>query len=376
MFFKKKKPKIDPKIRFQNRQFNQKLHEARTFKRTARPVPEGAIERFLRKIGLGSRWLQILIALIVLGVVYLIYAPNFLSVQAITVQGLSDADNAVVQTAIQDNLNHTPFYNPQRNLFFLSKSRVRQQVSSVPAVDAIESIRKDFGKKTLTITLKPKHELFLVRSTEQVFDIYNDGILKGQAGLNRDAWESVQNPSMIKIDLGGKVSNIQNGNQNQFFSKDTVNYMIKLQEALKGITGSPLAYFSIRIPQLKDQQAFLESQQQPVEDPTAASSTASQAADTTETPPTPEPQPAELPSVDVNLPINADELDLILQKGSDPKHTFKVIVDTKENPEQLVQRLNLLLSQTAPERYNVLSYIDLRIQSRAFVCLSGTACNH
>ncbi|HEX3099421.1 MAG TPA: hypothetical protein VHQ41_00420, partial [Patescibacteria group bacterium] len=301
---------------------------------------------------------------------------NFLSVQAITVQGLSDADNAVVQTAIQDNLNHTPFYNPQRNLFFLSKSRVRQQVSSVPAVDAIESIRKDFGKKTLTITLKPKHELFLVRSTEQVFDIYNDGILKGQAGLNRDAWESVQNPSMIKIDLGGKVSNIQNGNQNQFFSKDTVNYMIKLQEALKGITGSPLAYFSIRIPQLKDQQAFLESQQQPVEDPTAASSTASQAADTTETPPTPEPQPAELPSVDVNLPINADELDLILQKGSDPKHTFKVIVDTKENPEQLVQRLNLLLSQTAPERYNVLSYIDLRIQSRAFVCLSGTACNH
>ncbi|HEX3099924.1 MAG TPA: hypothetical protein VHQ41_03040, partial [Patescibacteria group bacterium] len=63
MFFKKKKPKIDPKIRFQNRQFNQKLHEARTFKRTARPVPEGAIERFLRKIGLGSRWLQILIAL-------------------------------------------------------------------------------------------------------------------------------------------------------------------------------------------------------------------------------------------------------------------------------------------------------------------------
>lgn len=386
MFFKKKKPKIDPKIRFQNRQFNQKLHEARTFKRTAKPIPEGSFDRFLKRIGLGSRWMQALVVLLFLGVVYVVYAPNFLTLQTIRVEGLSDEQRKLAETAIEDSLNKTPFYNPQRNLFFLSKDRVNRAVMSVPGVDLVEKVSKNFGQKTLTVIVKAKHERFLVRSNDQIFDVYNDGTLKGQAGLSRDAWAGVQNPGMAKVDLG---ANVPSQETRQFFSPESVEYMIRLQEALKGIVGSPLAYFSIRIPQLKEQQDLIDAaaeQQRLLEEEIAAqnSDTADEENATgpeteidpaiTEEPATETAPTITLPKIDITLPIKADELDILLQKGTNQQRVFKVIVDTKENPEQLVQRLNLLLSQTAPDRYNNLSYIDLRIPSRAYVCLTNSPC--
>ncbi len=386
MFFQKKKPKIDPKIRFQNRQFNQKLHAARTFKRTAKPIPDGSFDRFLRNIGLGSRWMQIFVALIVLGVVYVIYAPNFLSVQAIRIEGLSDEEAARVQSAVEDKLNNTPFYNPQRNLLFLSKDRVAEAALSVAGIDTVEKITKNFGQKTLYVTLRPKHERFLVRTRELVFDVYNDGTLKGQAGLDIAQWSSIVNPGMAKVEV---AANVPAQDSRQFFSPDTVKYMIQLQEALKGIVGSPLVYFSMRIPELKEQQDMLEATRkleeeklqaeeseeeidaESGEEPSAEGEAESQPVEEV----TAEPQPVALPSIDITLPVNADELDVVLQKGTNAKRTFRVIVDTKENPEQLVQRLNLLLSQTAPDRYDQLSYIDLRIQPRAYVCLLNTVCN-
>ena len=381
MFFnKKKKPKIDPKVRFQNRQFNQKLHEARTFKRTARPVPEGSFEKFLRKIGLGSRWTQVFVALIFLGAVYLVYAPNFLSVQAIKVEGLSDVERVKVETAIQDELNKTPFYNPQRNLLFLSKNRVMQVVSAMPGIEAIENIDKQFKEKTLVVTLKPKYELFLVRSSDTVFDIYNDGLPKGQAGLSYDSWLGVQNPGMIKVDLGAKLSGLPQDNNEfkRFFTDDTVIYLKRVNEALKGIVGSPLAYFSVRIPELKEQQEFIEAAPPttPEEDLTIEDVPDESLPETEIDQPLPDVAQQESPTsnIEVSLPINADELNIVLQKGANQRRTFNVIVDTKENPEQLVQRLNLLLSQTAPDRYNNLFYIDLRIQTRAFVCLTSSPC--
>jgi hypothetical protein len=385
MIFQKKKPKIDPKIRFQNRQFNQKLQEARTFKRTVRQVPDGSMEKFLAKIGLGSRWMQILVALVVLGVVYVIYAPNFLTVQAIKVEGLPDDQRKLVESAIEESLNNPPFYNPQHNLFFMSKVRVTQAAMSVAGIDAVEKISKNFPQKTLTLQVKPKHERFLVRSNEQVFDVYNDGTLKGVAGLNRDAWLGVQNPGMAKVDLGGTVPQQES---RQFFTPETVQYIIVVQEKLKGIVGSPLAYFSVRIPQLKEQQDLIdaaEEQQRKLREEVEAEHDANTNADSEEEdkeesgkqeeePPVETQAPSTLPKIDISLPIRADELDLIFNKGTNQQRTFKVIVDTKENPDQLVQRLNLLLSQTAPDRYNNLSYIDMRIPSRAFVCLLNSPC--
>lgn len=379
MFFKKKKPKIDPKIRFQNRQFNQKLHQARTYKRTVRAIPEGGFQRFLTAIGLGSAWKQILALLILGGLIYIVYIPNFLSIQKIIITGMSPDDTTATQNAVEEVIKSAHFFDPQRNLLFLSKSRVSQAVMHVAGVDRVNSIKKDFKNKTVTISITSKYERFLVRDSEKVYDVYNDGTTKGIAGVDRTYWESVQNPGMVKIDLKGKV---MNADSKQFLSPETVKYILEAEDQMKGIVGSSLAFVQISLPEVKKPSGeFEESPVPEIENPQPEKVSLDDKMTTQLEPendgkpavdvilPTPE------PLIEINLPLKADELEFYLQKGSDSKSLFRVLIDTKENPHDMVQRLNLLLSQTASDRYNLLAYIDLRVKTRAFVCLLGTVCD-
>jgi hypothetical protein len=376
MFFsKKKKQKIDPKIRFQNRQFNQKLQQARTFKRISKPIPDSAFEKLLDSFGLGGRLAQIGVGLLVLGILYFVYAPNFLTLQNITVEGLSDADRNLVEASIRDSIANTPFYNPQRNLLFLSSARINEATFAIPSVFKIDKISRDYKTKSLKVVVQAKHERFLVRSLDKVFDIYNDGTIKGLAGLDRNAWETTQNPNMAKIDI---TATIPASDSRQFISPETTQYLTQLQEELKGIVGSSLAYYSLSMPEITPVKSDLPT----IEEQIAELEADRKAEGKDEQPlveeeeekevEAPEAEPA--PVQEITLPINLSELNIVMQKGTDPNRTFRVIVDTKENARDLVLRLNLLLSQTAPDRYNNLSYIDLRIQSRAYVCLLNTAC--
>lgn len=375
MFFNKKKPKIDPKIRFQNRQFNQKLQQARTYKRTARVIPEGGWQKFLASIGLGSIWRQIFVLLVVAGIIYLVYIPNFLATQKIIVVGMSQSDTTAVENAINTSIAKVFPWNPQKNLLFLSKRRLSEAVMSVPGADHINEIDKNFKTKTVTISVTSKYERFLVRSSEKVYDVYNDGSVKGVAGVDRNYWEGLINPGMVKVEVAGRIVNDSN---KEFLNSATVDYIQEFDKQAKGIVGSSLAYVKITLPEFRqpeqsdenvepnegDSDKPAESSENGVDQPLEAEEVAVAV--------TPPPLVA---VSEVNLPLKADELEIFMQKASDPKRLFRVLVDTQESPHDLVQRLNLLLSQTAPDRYNLLAYIDLRVANRAFVCLQGTACN-
>lgn len=373
-FNKKKKQKLDPKIRFQNRQFNQKLQQARTFKRTIKPAPETNIDRVLARVGLGSRLAQIGVGILVLGVLYIVYAQNFLTLQDITIEGLEKSEADSVEAAIRSGIGNAPFYNPQRNLFFLSNFRVSEAALSISSVYKIDSIERNYKTKSLKVVVQAKHERFLVRTADKVFDVYNDGTVKGLAGLDRASWETTVNPSMAKIDIPG---NITVNDKKEFITPETITYLTQIQEELKGIVGSTLSNFGLIVPETKpaenelpsieEQVAELESQRSGDKEIAAGEVTEE------ETPAESELEPAVFP--EFSLPIHPEELNIFMQKGDDQKRTFRVIVDTKENPRELVLRLNLLLSQTNPERYNNLSYIDLRIQNKAFICLLNTVCD-
>lgn len=376
MFFKKKKPKIDPKIRFQNRQFNQKLHQARTYKRTVRAIPEGSFRKFLMQIGLGSTWKQVLLLLIASGVIYLVYIPNFLSTQEITVIGMTAADTSAAENAINDALKDAKFWNPQHNILFLSKNRLSEAVNSIPGTDHINKINKDFKNKTVVISVTSKYERFLIRSTEKVYDVYNDGTTKGPAGIDRNYWEELQNPSMIKVEVAGRFVN---ENHEEFLTPDTVKYILEAEKQLKGVIGSSLAYVKITLPEFRqptpplEEGEELEGEQQVNEEQSEEvqnRKTENSEQDTAE--PILEPEPINFS--EVTLPLKADEIELFMRKG-DSNRYFRVIADTKESAHDLVQRLNLLLSQTASDRYNNLSYVDLRVPNRAFICLLSTPCN-
>ncbi len=380
MFFKKKKPKIDPKIRFQNRQFNEKLHLARTFKRTAKPIPEGSFSRFLTQIGLGTIWRKILAIVIVGGLVYLVYIPNFLTWQTLVVEGMSDVNRKATEAAINDSLSSVKLYNPQRNLLFLSKRRITEAAMGVSAVDKIYRVDRDFKNKTVTVYIHSKYERFLVRSSDQIFDVYNDGTTKGQAGIGRDQWQSTNNPGMIKVDVNAKITNSHN---REFLTSKTVQYIAQINEELKAITGSTLQSVKIVLPEFKQplppkeltpeesgqEQTISEEQVENTEE-VGQSNEVTDEASTETTSETPQPTG----SIETTLPLNAEELELIFQKGNNSVRTFRVIIDINENSREVVNRLNLLLSQTSPDRYNGLAYIDLRIPTRAFVCLINSPC--
>ena len=198
LFFKKKK-KLDSKVRFSHKKFTTKLDTARNFKRTAKAVPETKFEQILVKLGLSSRWSQILLVLLVLALLYLIYIPNFLSVREIRISGLSEQQTSQLDAAIRQRIGDSPFYNPQYNLVFLSNDLIYKAAEDVPSIDFVSSIQKDIKTQTLIVDSASKYERFLLTTPEQDYDLYNDGTIKAVSGVGLDDWRSNQNPNMVKV---------------------------------------------------------------------------------------------------------------------------------------------------------------------------------
>lgn len=333
--FGKKKPKLDPKVRFQHRQFTQKLDKARQFKRVARTIPENRFDIALTKVGLGSRWRQILAGLVVLAGIYLVYVPNFLSVQSIVITGVSDSNKSVVEAAVRQAIADANFYNPQHNLLFLTQSRVKSGALSVPTVFTINEVKKDFEKKTLYVDVAPKKERFLLTDTQRVYDIYNDGILKGESGLKIDQWQNEVNSGMVKLKIGGVLNAKPNEQTLQPQLKDTLETLVPL---LGNLPGATFSYVLLTEPL---SQEILPETTVPV----------------------------------INAPIASDELRVLLLKNGNVQRPFTVIFDAHSEITSAENRLNSLLSQTTPDRYNNISYIDMRLEDRGFICLVNTPCD-
>lgn len=393
MFFQKKKPKLDSKVRFQHKGFNQKLQQARQFKRAAKPISENKVQKFFESIGLGSHWLQALVLLVIFAIIYVVYIPNFLTLQGVEIEGLPVSDKEQAINEVNSALKQAKFYNPQHNILFTSEARIREALEKISRIDSIQKIKKDFGSKTIKITVLPKFDRFSVRSSEKVYDLFNDGSLKGQSGVDTEAWENLGNSRIVKIEIPSKVSNDSNA---EFLTLDTAKYIIELQDQIKGIVGSSLISVKFDFQKNKPKVIPGETEDASLLDASANAKEASSNTDTSidsgnsssqtdsqSTEPTTENNSESLdpnisPNIEtpeISLPISAEELTLVMQKGGDKSRTYNVIIDGKESANDVVQRLNLLLSQTTPERFNNLSYVDLRIKDRAFVCLLGAACN-
>ncbi len=333
--FGKKKPKLDHRVRFQHRQFTDKLDKARQFKRVARALPDNQFDLFLSHIGLGSRWTQLGIVLLLLAAVYIIYIPNALTTTSVVVNGLSDSDKVIAEAAVRQSITSAAFYNPQHNLLFLSGERVKQAVLSVPQVYQVESITKDYANQTVVVEASPKVERFLIKDLERVYDVYNDGELKGQSGLNKDQWVGEINAGMIKL----RVDGIFNGEEGEQALQPVLQNALEAMSAKSvNLPGATFGYVLV-------------------------------------TAPLPLELPPETTVPVVNAPLIAGELHMVLYKKGDLNRSFVVIVDGHSDISAAMDRLQALLSQTTPDRYNNISYVDMRIEDRGFICLVNTPCD-
>ncbi len=379
MFFKKKKPKLDARVRFQHKQFTTKLGSARTYRRTSRPVPESKLNKYLEKIGLGSKWVQIIVGLIVLTVLYLIYFPNFLSLKNIEISGLSQSQTRDLEIAIRDQIASAKFYNPQSNLVFLDKDLIEMASKKTTSINSIISVKKNFKAHSLQIVAESKYEKYLVATPEKVFDIYNDGTFKAVSGIkNNEEWLYLENPNMIKVRL---YQNTDEQNNQQYFDPNLKTSIDSLNDKLRALDTLKLAYFSFKEPQtqaasLVNDIEVEKTQNDSLENTTDQKDLSEQNEQKNNT--TNENEALnnkKSEEIKIKLPITSSEIHVVFYKTQDRKKTFRVIFDsTNKNLEKSVESLKLLLSQTSPERFNQLYYIDMRIEDKAFICLINTAC--
>lgn len=368
MFFNKKKPKLDSKVRFQHKQFKTKLDIARTYKRSSRVVSDSRFDKLLNSIGLRSRWSQGLFFVLLVTLFYLVYMPNFLSLQNISISGLSREQAQQLDAAIRKEILNSSFFYPQRNLVVLREQTIFDAAKTIPTIDHIVSINKHLGSQTLYVKAMSKYERFLVATPEKVYDVYNDGSLARESGIGRSDWLGTINPSMIKIQLYREFDFEAN---RQLFHPDLMNYLNRLLEQVDLIEGQQFAYLTFREPEVpKPPQPPTGEETMVDKEPATETSPTAGEESTAEGAVAMQPQP--LPKL--SLPYNSSEVYVVYYKNNDVRRTYKVIFDTTADPVQTMDKLRLLLAQTEASRYNRLYYIDLRIPDKAFICLENTAC--
>jgi hypothetical protein len=343
MFAKKPNKKIDPRVRYQHVNFTKKLDQARHYKRQAKPI-EYSGASFLHGLGLKTKFSQILFGLILLGILYLIYVPNFLFVKNIEVQGVAHEEANRIEGRAQDYLDSTAFYNPQKNLLFLRKASLANYLQLDSKVLRVAKIDKQLSKGTLSITIEPKVERYTLRVQSNVYSLYNDGTVAQQLNIDTEQWLNFSAPTLkLKFD---QVVDLPSGSK--FLSDDLLRDLDLLRQNLKEDLKLDLEY--IEIPLLV-----------PVNPEESATATTEISGEI----------------LTYQIPLNPDDVFVYLKKpqntsGNPP--SYRVIFDTKKDLSKALEQLKLLLTQMALERYRNLYYIDMRFENRSFICLVGTPC--
>lgn len=364
MLFSKKKPKLDSKVRFQHKQFTTKLDSARGYKRTTRAVPESRAEKALSTIGITSRWSQVLTGILLLGLLYLIYIPNFLTLKQISIAGLSENQSKQFEQAIRAEIKESPFYYPQYNLLFLETTLIQRAASKVPSIDSVTEVRKNLFSQTIFITAPSKYERFLVANPEKVYDVYNDGTLKQESGVSRSDWDQHINSSMFKVRLYQPFDFQVN---QSLFREDLFSYIKSLADNLSVVENQKLAYFSFREP-------VSQNPIEPAVEEVPQPDTNTEPEVTTPEPIQSEPPVEVIPVAKIELPFSSSEVHAVFYKNNDMRRTYTVLFDATADARKSLEELKLLLSQTAPDRYDQLNYVDLRIPNKAFICLESAPC--
>jgi hypothetical protein len=317
--FGKRQKKLDPRVRYQHQNFTRKLQQARGYKRESQPLPEDWRGYILTKLGLKTRFSQILSIIVLFGLIYLVFIPNFLSAKNTKVLGLGEEDTKRVEADVTTYLNDAPFYLAQHNLVFLSKGRLAQELLQDKKIFRVKEIKKSLLSRTVTVTVEMKAPHFVAKRNGQVYSIYNDGSVQEQLNLDASQWLTAR-PELVKIE----DHNIDSIYPDQaYLSPDLINKINLIVERFKPAVNNEIDYFVI---------------------------------------------PA-----NNNLPLQPDDVVVMVKKPNN-KPDYKVIFDASQNWDEAFNKLTLLFSQMPVDRYNKLIYVDLRFADRAFLCLADALC--
>ncbi len=171
--FGEKKP--DRSIRFQKQNFQFRLKLARNFKRSNRQIPDNKLDLVLSKFKLNSWWFKFFLIGFVLGLIYLVYIPNFIYVKKIYINGLGENLKIKTVSEIEQYLQNKKFL-PQNNLLLLSRNRLKYFLESKIYIAEVQNLKKRWPN-AIEINLLPRTEAFVIHSENQNLLLSKDGII-------------------------------------------------------------------------------------------------------------------------------------------------------------------------------------------------------
>ncbi len=322
MLFGKKKKKLDARVRFQHSTFTKKLGTARNYKRQARVIPEFNGFSIFATIGLRTWWAKLLALIAIVGVLYLIYIPNFLFVKVITISGIDGDTKTHVTALVNQYLEQAPFYNPRRNLVFLRAAPLSKYIISKDTRISKVTIKRNFFKRTLTVSANAKYIAYIISRQNIYYSVYNDGTVIQVEPLDGAQWMN-SFPGTLKI-VDAQPNSLEPGQQ--YFTPELMSVANYLQQHFKADVAQDMTYIEL---------------------------------------------PARLARLPVQLVVHVHKN---LPNLNPSMAEFAVLIDPKKDLTIVLEKLNLLLSQTTPDRYKALKYIDMRFDDKGFVCLVNTPC--
>ncbi len=364
MLFKKNKTKS--KVRFEQKEFTSKVRQARNFKRKSNPVSNTPYATFMKRLGLSTWWSQALAFLGLLGLIYILYVPNLLSIKSVEVIGANLSEKTLLETEAKKVIDTNPFWYPKNNLLFLQPKKIIQQISTNPNVYQVNSIIREWKTGKITVSVTLKYEKYLVLANSKVYDVYNDGTLKGLSGLSEEVqWKNEQNSSMTKLKFDYPFTLEEN---QAFLSQELLVNLNSFYDFIEDKIDQ-VQYIELKIPtSIKVDQLASENSvnSSDIVNEVEIIEGEGESEDKND-------NNTALPQIE--LPLQGGELLVYLPRSKNDGSQYYVRINSTQEPDSVVARLLLLLSQMNPDRFNQLDYIDMRVDSKAFICLVNTPCS-
>ncbi len=327
--------RLDPRVRFQRAGFTKKLQVARSYKRVARVRSENRVEAGLQKVGLASLIMQLLLAAALIAAAYVLYVPNPLFVKEIKVEGLNNDNRLLAQQAVDEYQHSRPWYVPAANYLFFDPQKMAEAIAAkVPAVSKVIASEKTFRTKSARIVLIEKYERYAVFRPQDELILYNDGTVKKI--LPKMGEDLPQSGALVTVSVNHEAPvNVTD----QYLDPALLSLVEDTANQFPQATGQNYAYFEAKLPEGDPQttQKFTESWKDGTLAAVLVKTTAA-------------------------------------GKASPPR--FRVILEPSINISDTSAKLKLLLDQTPPDRYRGLVYVDMRLPTRAYLCLINTPCSN
>lgn len=327
--------RLDPRVRFQRAGFTKKLQAARSYKRVARVRSENRVEAGLQKVGLASLIMQLLFAAALIAVAYLLYVPNPLFVTKIEVEGLNNDNRTLAQQAVDEYQHSRPWYIPSANYLFFDPQKIAEAIAAkVPAVSKVTASEKTFKTKSAKIVVVEKYERYAVFRPQDELLLYNDGTIKKI--LSNTGEDLPQSGALVTVSVNHTAPvNITD----QYLDPTLLSLVEDTANLFPQTTGQNYAYFEAKLPEGDPQttQKFTESWKE-----------------------------GTLAAVLVKTAT----------AGKTNPARFRVILEPGINITDTSAKLKLLLDQTPPDRYRGLVYVDMRLPTRAYLCVINTPCSN